>query len=128
MTRSGGVGEPPNEQLMHLTRLTASGCTVLSVTGEIEAMTVPRLVTALEAALHEEPPAPVVLDLSRVRFLASSGLSALQEVTVESERRGDPLRIVVDTARPVVRPIQIAGLQRRLALFHSVEDAAAFQA
>jgi anti-sigma B factor antagonist len=34
-----------------------------------------------------------------------------------------PLRVVVDGNRPVVRPIEIVGLDQILALYHSVDHA-----
>ena len=34
-----------------------------------------------------------------------------------------PLRLVVDSNRPVVRPIELAGYDAFLALYHDVEDA-----
>jgi anti-sigma B factor antagonist len=122
-------GEPPvTEQLMQLTRSVAANCQVLVVSGEIDALTVPRLTDALQTIFDAHQGARVVLDLSRVRFLASSGLRVLLEMTQEGVRQHEPLYIVVDQARPVIRPIQVAGLRRRLELFHSVDDAVAHRA
>ena len=48
--------------------------------------------------------------------------SAAEAVT---HRGYQPLRVVVDENRPVVRPIEIVGLDNVLALYHSVGDALA---
>ncbi len=86
-------------------------------------MTVPRFADALTAALTDGR--PVVADLTDVTFLDSAGLAVLVQVTARSEDRGRPLRLAVDRNRPVVRPIQITGLEHRLALYNSVENATA---
>lgn len=99
------------------------GHVVLRVRGEIEPVTAPRLAEVLTEALGRGR--PVVLDLVDVTFLDSAGLAALIEVTERAEDRGEPLRIAVDHNRPVVRPIQITGLEHRLALYESVDAATA---
>lgn len=97
------------------------GYLVLHVRGEVEALTADRLGAAVTAALDGD--LPVVLDLTDVRFLDSAGLSTLVRATERGEELGEPLRIAVDSNRPVVRPIEITGLERRLALYDSVDDA-----
>lgn len=108
---------------MVIRRSEVGGHVVVHVTGEVEALTAGRLGDAVTAALGEGR--PVVLDLTDVRFLDSAGLSTLLRVTERSENRGTPLRIAVDQNRPVVRPIEITGLEDRLALYDSVDDAVA---
>jgi anti-sigma B factor antagonist len=111
------------EQLMTVARADVGAHAVVRVSGEVDAMTAPRLAAAVTAALDGER--PVVVDLTSVTFLDSAGLAALVRVTERGERRGEPLRIVVDHNRPVLRPIQITGLDDRLALYDSVTDATA---
>jgi anti-sigma B factor antagonist len=64
-----------------------------------------------------------VIDLTGVTFLGSPGLQALVDATRAARRRCEPLRIVVDHTRPVIRPIEMAGLDDLLALFHTVDQA-----
>jgi anti-sigma B factor antagonist len=111
------------EQLMTVRRADVGVHAVVRVTGEVDAMTAPRLAAAVTAAFDGDR--PVVVDLTGVTFLDSAGLAALVQVTERGERRGEPLRIVVDHTRPVLRPIQLTGLDDRLALYESVEDATA---
>jgi anti-sigma B factor antagonist len=50
-------------------------------------------------------------------------LSALIDVTGDAREHSKPLRIVVDAHHPVIRPIQLTGLESYLALCNSVADA-----
>lgn len=115
---------------MTLRRTEVRGHLVVHVGGEVEAMTAPRLTRAVTDALDEAlrdgrlvDRRPVVVDLTDVTFLDSAGLGALLQVTERGEELGEPLRLVVDQNRPVVRPIQLTGLEHRLALYESVQDA-----
>jgi anti-sigma B factor antagonist len=67
----------------------------------------------------------LVVDLTGVSFLGSHGLAALVGAAQESasSRYKDPMRLVVDSNRPVVRPLQVTGLDEVLALYPSVEEA-----
>jgi anti-sigma B factor antagonist len=58
-----------------------------------------------------------------VTFLGSPGLQALVDATRAARRRNEPLHIVVDHTRPVIRPIELAGLDDILALFRTVGQA-----
>ncbi|WP_379628915.1 STAS domain-containing protein [Pseudonocardia sp. GCM10023141] len=101
---------------------------VVTVTGDIDLSTVQRFRTAVAEGLDrvdDETPdgAPLIIDLTEVTFLGSAGLHALVEVTRAAQRRREPLRIVVDHARPVIRPIEMTGLDDLLALHHTLDDA-----
>lgn len=124
----GAGGESAMEQLMTVTRSVVRDCLVVDVGGAIEGMTAPRLYTAVTEALSHAVGRAVVVDLTRVAFLDSAGLDALVRATEHGEEIGEPLRIVVDDHRPVLRPIQITGLEHRLALYYSVGDATAHPA
>ena len=45
------------------------------------------------------------------------------DATGRAEARAEPLLVVVDSNRPVIRPIEITGLDKVLRLYHSVEEA-----
>jgi anti-sigma B factor antagonist len=97
---------------------------VVTVAGEIDVLTVDRLRAAVASGFDQLPADSVlVIDLTDVTFLGSPGLQALVEATRGARRRHEPLRIVVDHTRPVVRPIELAGLDDVLALFHTVDEA-----
>jgi len=84
------------------------GAVVVSITGEIDLHPVDVLHSALVNALAADP-SLVVLDLDRVEFLSSRGMSALVELRRAAEPRGIVLRLVGE-ARAVTRPLQVAGL------------------
>ena len=118
-------GGPPAEQLMRVTRDEDVHRILLVVDGEVDVMTPPRLHAALLDALRDVSGRAVVLDLTRVALLASAGLSAMWEARQLAERLDEPLRVVVDHARPVLRPLQMTGLDRWFELYHTVPDASA---
>ena len=123
----GGLG-PADEQLVRIetARIAhAKGeALVVTVAGEIDLYTVDRLRAAVAAVFDQLRDGEVlVIDLTEVTFLSSQGLQALVEVTWAAQRRREPLPIVVDHTRPVVRPIEVTGLDEVLALFNTVEDA-----
>lgn len=117
------MGPPAAEQLLTITTATRSGAVVITVVGEVDLMTAPRLGAAVSQALQQPGDGPVVIDLSQVSFLASAGLQALLEAHAQANRAGEPLRIVVDHQRPVILPIQVTGLDKVLRLYHSLDGA-----
>ncbi|MFR9802391.1 anti-sigma factor antagonist [Pseudonocardia sp. RS010] len=98
---------------------------VVTVEGAVDALTVPRLRESLRAAFDSLDGRVLVLDLTAVEFLGSPGLRALTDSADEAvhHRGARPLRVVVDYSRPVIRPIEIVGLDGVLALYHDVEAA-----
>jgi anti-sigma B factor antagonist len=101
------------------------GTLVVAVAGEIDLDTAPALHAAVTAAIRQTAGEPCILDLTAVTFLGSAGLTALLDATRVSEARREPLRIVVDSNRPVIRPIAITGLDDVLSLYHTIEEALA---
>jgi anti-sigma B factor antagonist len=65
----------------------------------------------------------VAVDLTHVSFLGTAGLSVLIDAACEAEWTTKPLRTVVDEHHPVIRPIQLAGLDAMLVLCDSLADA-----
>jgi anti-sigma B factor antagonist len=85
---------------------------------------VSRLQTAVAQALDDTGAAQVIIDLTAVDFLGSAGLRALLDAQAGcAARKGQPLRVVVDHNRPVIRPLQLTGLDQQLCLYHDVDDA-----
>jgi anti-sigma B factor antagonist len=116
--------DPPHiEQIMNINTRRERGAVLVTVTGEVDLLTADRFRAAVAAALQQAGNAPVVIDLTGVQFLGSTGLTALVEVTQAAELGDKPFRIVVDEQRPVVRPIQLSGLDNVLALYHNLDDA-----
>jgi anti-sigma B factor antagonist len=86
-------------------------------------LTVGRFQAAVDVALREAAGWPVVVDLTAVTYLGSHGMAVLVEAASKAEGRREPLRVVVDETRAVIRPLQVTGLDEVLALYYSVGDA-----
>jgi anti-sigma B factor antagonist len=119
---------PPDEQLVRIQTARVAHATgqalVVTVAGEIDLLTVDRLRAAVAAGFEDlRDGEMLMIDLTQVTFMDSQGLQTLVEVTQAAQQRREPLRIVVDHTRPVIRPIQVTGLDAVLALFETVEDA-----
>jgi anti-sigma B factor antagonist len=117
---------PAPEELISLRRASRGCAVIVTVEGDVDVATAGILRRTVDRALTEAGEHPVVIDLSGVSFLASRGLSTLVEAHRAAEP-GQPLRVVVDHARPVIRPLQLSGLDNVLALFHDVAGALADQ-
>jgi anti-sigma B factor antagonist len=117
---------PASEQLMSVYAKDDDTAIVVVVDGAVDALTVPRLRYALHDAFARLDGRVLVIDLSAVRFFGSPDLRTLSASATEAalHHRGvRPLRIVVDSSRPMIRPIEIVGLDGVLSLYHDVEAA-----
>ncbi|MGI5243831.1 STAS domain-containing protein [Dactylosporangium sp. CA-139066] len=83
----------------------------LSVAGELDAATVPRLRAALADVVGRRP-ARVELDLAGVTFCSSAAVTALRVA-----QRAMPGRLVItDARRPVRRVLELCGLTESFGL------------
>jgi len=111
------------EQRLRVSRRLFRGAVIISAAGEVDQATAPQLRSAVERVLQAPVGRPLILDLTGVGRLDRQGLDALVEVVKNADRADEPLRIVVDSQRPVIRPLQITGLSNVLELYTSVEQA-----
>lgn len=91
---------------------------VVHVAGEIDLVTEGEFRESVRQALAEHPDR-LVLDLSDLRFMSSSGLKVLLEARGSSS--GTDLRLVATEA--VTHPMTIVGADMTLAVYPSVQDA-----
>jgi anti-sigma B factor antagonist len=97
--------------------------TVVSVTGEIDMSTGPRLRRELADVL-DEPGGTMAVDLTRVTLLGSTGLAVLVDAYWQARQRRRPLVLVVDEqARAVRLALQTAGVAAMFPTFGSVAEA-----
>ncbi len=115
--------EPQLPPGLELVRRVVDGTLVLAAVGDVDLETAPALSAAVIACIDQPGGQRCVLDLTEVTFLNSTGLTALLEATRHSEARRQVLPIVVDGNRPVIRPIQVTGLDDILTLYHTVNEA-----
>lgn len=120
MTTSAHSQEPvaPLTVTSHYTGRTQ----VLTVSGEIDMLTAPRLEKALTEALDEHPDA-VVLDTTDVSFLSSAGLAVMVRIHQLAEE--DVSFRVVASGAATLRPIELMGLDDELSIYASAAEAVA---
>jgi anti-sigma B factor antagonist len=93
--------------------------TIVTICGEIDLYTAPRLHSELAGLLAEGMPARVVVDMSGVEFCDSTGMNVLLSCLRRARERGGELEIAAP--KPAVRKIlQVTGLD---SVFTLVEDA-----
>jgi anti-sigma B factor antagonist len=93
---------------------------ILSVSGDVDALTAPELTQAIAAAADESP-AVVIVDLSDVAFLASAGMSVLVEA---KELVGPNAKLLVVADGPATsRPIKLVGIDKLVSLHPNLDDA-----
>ncbi|WP_436501995.1 STAS domain-containing protein [Actinokineospora sp. HUAS TT18] len=102
--------------LTHARRGLHTEAYVLAVAGEIDLVTEPQVRSALDAALRTEP-AILIVDLTAVEFLGSTGLTAL--VAAHHGATTTQLRVVTNPAAR--RIMQITGLDTVLPLFATLD-------
>jgi anti-anti-sigma factor len=98
------------------------GVIVLAVDGEIDMVSAVMLERAITAALSEDPPA-LVIDLSQVQYLDSTGLQMLVRVR---EKIGESARFAIAAQGPIAsRLTRLLHLREILSLHETLEDALA---
>jgi anti-sigma B factor antagonist len=95
--------------------------TIVVVTGDVDLETGPRLRDSLLAALNTDP-SRLVLDLSQVTFMDSSGLGALLGAHRHARLAGTELVLAACSER-VIEILQLTNLDQVLPVRPSVADA-----
>jgi anti-sigma B factor antagonist len=106
---------PSNVPLDIGVRPVRDGVTLVTVAGEIDIATAPRLRVVLAPLSTDESVRLLVCDLSRVTFLSCGGMSTLFQAHHVTARRGARLRVVA-TEHAVRRPLAVTGLLAELAV------------
>lgn len=88
---------------------TADAC-VVTLTGDVDATTAPDLRRVLLRWLDQPDVGEVHLDLRRVTFLDSAGLTALVVAHRAAQDSGRGLSLRCGSSRAVLRPLEITGL------------------
>jgi anti-sigma B factor antagonist len=97
-----------------------SDARVVTVVGEIDALTAPELAVFLTAQLVVAQ--VVVVNLDGVRFMGSAGLSVLFEVKELATREDRDLRLVCNS-RTANLALEVTGLREQFIFADSVPDA-----
>lgn len=97
----------------------ADGRTVVAVDGELDVFTAPRLEEALQRSI-DEGRADLVVDLSAVDFLDSTGLGVMVKALKWARDAGGGLRVVATEER-ITKVFTITGLDDVMQLSTTVE-------
>jgi anti-anti-sigma factor len=95
----------------------ADGFSIVALAGELDLSTIPQLEPRLLDELREQ--GSVVADLTRLRFIDSSGIGLLIKAHRVSEDGGAPhvLHIVVSDGSQVERVFALAGIGKAIPIF-----------
>jgi anti-sigma B factor antagonist len=123
-------------EVMTLTATRVGSAAVVTVTGELDLLTARELMTAVDETLKWPDLTGVVVDLTAVSFLGSSGLGTLAELATRTTAPAGggyrsrppepvpPLRIVAPPDNSaVLRPWETMNLQQILPLHADLESA-----
>ncbi len=97
-----------------------SDARIVTVQGEVDALTAPELAAFLTAQLAAAR--VVVVDLDRVGFLGSAGLSVLFEANEQASRQDRVLRLVCNS-RIANRALEATELKEHFSFADNVPDA-----
>lgn len=111
---------PGGSALCSVTRSDRGDIAVLSVTGDVDALTAPGLQQAVTRAVATGPRA-LIADLTGVEYLGSAGMSVLI-VAHEEMAHASGFAIVAD-GRATSRPLQIIGLTKLVPTCTTLDDA-----
>ena len=120
-----GGSEVPGQSLLLVEAHRVSDVVVVSVDGEVDMVTAPQLRPAVERCLAQADSAMLIMDLTHLRFLGSSGLKVLVELNDLASECGMPFRVVVAENRHAIRPLEITNLDKILSVRRTVDDALA---
>ncbi|PRX92169.1 STAS domain-containing protein [Allonocardiopsis opalescens] len=97
------------------------GTATVQVVGEVDIATAADLRRSVSATMREHGPW-LVLDLTRVRFMDSSGLNVLIEVHKECKEQSGHLALAGPQAQ-VAKVIRLIGLDKHVAVHDTVAEA-----
>jgi anti-sigma B factor antagonist len=118
--RRPGTGKVPLVELKVSTRSQGSR-TIMSLGGEIDLYTAPRLHGELVSLLSGDSPVQVIVDMSGVEFCDSTGMNVLLAAHRKAREQGGDLELAAP--RPAIKKIlQVTGLE---SVFTVLEDPAA---
>ncbi|MDT5222086.1 MAG: hypothetical protein QOF15_4191 [Mycobacterium sp.] len=112
--------DPVNRTSFEVDQNETDGAVVLAVAGEVDMLSAPQLAEAIHTALAAKP-AALVVDLTKVEFLASAGLSVLVNGQAEVV---PPTKFAVVADGPATsRPIKLMGIDSVLSLHRTLDNA-----
>lgn len=106
---------------LRLARRPLAGVVVVAVEGELDLFTAPLLRDEVRDAIQKDGPS-LVLDLTELSFMDSSGLSVLIEAWRLATSEGGVVSLAAPQP-PVARILRTTGLDRRIKVYPDVDSA-----
>jgi anti-anti-sigma factor len=98
------------------------GLAVVAVSGSVDMLTAPGLTEAIDSALAKKPKG-LIVDLSKVEFLGSAGISVLMK-TRDNLGESIPFCVVAD-GPATHRPLTLLGINELMSVCRRLDDAVA---
>ncbi len=96
------------------------GLAVVAVSGSVDMLTAPGLAEAIDSALAKKPKG-LIVDLSKVEFLGSAGISVLMK-TRDNLGESTPFCVVAD-GPATHRPLTLLGINELMSVCRRLDDA-----
>ena len=110
------------QAIMEITVKELDHCDVISVNGDIERFTVPKLTRAVETS-NERGQYNLVIDLSRVEYMSSVGFRALLIAQQNNRRNGRGELILAQVPDHVKQALELLGFGEFFNIFHDLSSA-----
>lgn len=117
---TSGSPPPSDKDEFYAHEAEVDGLTVVSVGGSVDMLTAPGLAEALDGALAKRPKG-LIVDLSKVEFLGSAGISELMKAR-DTLGDGTPFCVVAD-GPATHRPLTLLGINELMSLCRRLDDA-----
>jgi anti-sigma B factor antagonist len=115
-------GSPPQSDKDDFSASESSieGLAVVSISGSVDMLTAPGLADAIDTALAKKP-SGLIVDLSKVEFLGSAGISVLMKTR---DTLGETTQFCVVADGPAThRPLTLLGINELMLLSRRLDDA-----
>lgn len=106
---------------VHVTTTVEQGGTVVLVSGEVDLHTAGDLGAALTEVAESEA-RRLIVDLSGVDFMDSTGLSVIIQAVADMEAKGGSVAVVTTTPK-ITKVFTLTGLDQRIPMFTSTGEA-----
>lgn len=98
------------------------GLAVVAVSGSVDMLTAPGLTEAIDSALAKKPKG-LIVDLLKVEFLGSAGISVLMKTR---DKLGESIPFCVVADGPAThRPLTLLGINELMSVYRRLDDAVA---
>lgn len=124
-TARGNNREPPDMRAdLAIRSGTAADRTILTVEGELDLYTAPMLRDRVLATFGEHP-GRVIVDLTGVPFMDSSGLGVIVSCLKHVRESGGDLALITPPASAPTKLLALTGMDRAIPTFATVDEALA---